>query len=362
MSDPGACTEREITRPVALCTPDGRLNPDAVGWSRRPLHDCALPGVVGTAQAVGLLGRHRPGLRAQRHLRRRRLPRPRRRVVPRLRDRGDGRHARSRPLARRQGDARPRSRAATMRFTRTRPAARRSSRRTAAPDCGPRRARRRRFDRRRARARPPDHESLSVVIPWSDRRFQFTNKDVARPAAGSSRGADRSYDLAEGTSWGTLDFGRGKWPYRTHWNWGAGAGWSSTGDRLGVQLGGKWTDGTGMTENALVRRRPAVEALRGAGVDLRHVRLAAAVDDPHARGRTASTSRSPRSTTSASRLQLGVAVPAVDQCFGDLRGHDRPRRRPAAHGRRALRLGRGSHLALVTTERVRRGRGAPAGA
>ena len=30
--------------------------------------------------------------------------------------------------------------------------------------------------------RPDRHESLSVVIPWSDKRFQFTNKDVARPA------------------------------------------------------------------------------------------------------------------------------------------------------------------------------------
>lgn len=31
--------EREITRPVALCLPDGSLDPDAVGWTRRPLHD-----------------------------------------------------------------------------------------------------------------------------------------------------------------------------------------------------------------------------------------------------------------------------------------------------------------------------------
>ena len=30
---------REITAPVELVRPDGRLNPDAVGWSRRPLHD-----------------------------------------------------------------------------------------------------------------------------------------------------------------------------------------------------------------------------------------------------------------------------------------------------------------------------------
>ncbi|WP_317846983.1 DUF2804 family protein [Nocardiopsis deserti] len=36
--------ERELTAPVDLCAPDGRLNPRAVGWSRTPLHRCALPG------------------------------------------------------------------------------------------------------------------------------------------------------------------------------------------------------------------------------------------------------------------------------------------------------------------------------
>ena len=30
-------TEREITAPVSLTTPDGRLNPAAVGWTRTPL-------------------------------------------------------------------------------------------------------------------------------------------------------------------------------------------------------------------------------------------------------------------------------------------------------------------------------------
>ena len=29
--------EREITDPVDLCDEKGRLNPDAVGWSRSPL-------------------------------------------------------------------------------------------------------------------------------------------------------------------------------------------------------------------------------------------------------------------------------------------------------------------------------------
>ena len=32
-------TERELTTPVPLTLPNGRLNPDAVGWARRPLVD-----------------------------------------------------------------------------------------------------------------------------------------------------------------------------------------------------------------------------------------------------------------------------------------------------------------------------------
>ena len=34
--------EPEITSPVSLCGPDGKLNRAAVGWSRHPLHTCNL--------------------------------------------------------------------------------------------------------------------------------------------------------------------------------------------------------------------------------------------------------------------------------------------------------------------------------
>jgi hypothetical protein len=37
-------TEREITAEVELCRPDGTLNPDAVGWTRHPLHDTSRIG------------------------------------------------------------------------------------------------------------------------------------------------------------------------------------------------------------------------------------------------------------------------------------------------------------------------------
>ncbi|MFB8387140.1 DUF2804 domain-containing protein [Microbacterium sp. NPDC055910] len=98
---------------------------------------------------------------------------------------------------------------------------------------------------------PDGHERLAVVVPWSDTRFQYTVKDVARPASGTVTIEGVSYDVPAGESWAVLDHGRGRWPYDIRWNWGAGSG-ISHGRVIGIQVGAKWTDGTGSTENAVV--------------------------------------------------------------------------------------------------------------
>lgn len=101
-------------------------------------------------------------------------------------------------------------------------------------------------------ALPEGHESLNVVIPWSDTTYQYTSKHQARPAHGELVVGDRRWVIgADGDAWGVLDVGRGRWPFRTHWNWGGGAG--RVGDAVvGLQLGGKWTVGTGATENGVL--------------------------------------------------------------------------------------------------------------
>lgn len=99
--------------------------------------------------------------------------------------------------------------------------------------------------------RPEGHECLGVVVPWTDRLFQYTVKDVARPATGTIRVDGAVVDVPAGESWATLDHGRGRWPYAVHWNWGAGSG-RTDGKVIGIQVGGKWTDGSGSVENALV--------------------------------------------------------------------------------------------------------------
>lgn len=101
--------------------------------------------------------------------------------------------------------------------------------------------------------RPAGHESLSVVIPWSDSRYNFTTKDQALPTTGTFTLGAVTHQIGgpAGEAWGVLDVGRGRWPYDTNWNWGGGAGYATTGELIGIQFGAKWTEGTGFTENAI---------------------------------------------------------------------------------------------------------------
>ncbi|NLI04100.1 MAG: DUF2804 domain-containing protein [Actinomycetaceae bacterium] len=95
-----------------------------------------------------------------------------------------------------------------------------------------------------------DHEYLGLVVPWSDRLFQYTVKDVALPVTGTVWVAGERFDFSE-DSWAILDHGRGRWPYDIMWNWGAGCGRSGE-NVLGIQFGDKWTDGTGTVENSVL--------------------------------------------------------------------------------------------------------------
>lgn len=97
---------------------------------------------------------------------------------------------------------------------------------------------------------PQGHESLNVVIPWSDHVFQYTSKHQGRPARGTLSVGDRTREFGD-DAWGILDIGRGRWPYQTTWNWGGGAGRAVDGTVIGLQFGAKWTAGTGFTENGI---------------------------------------------------------------------------------------------------------------
>lgn len=95
----------------------------------------------------------------------------------------------------------------------------------------------------------PGHDCLAVVVPWTEKRFQYTLKDLANPVTGTITIGGRTHHL--GTGWAVLDRGRGRWRYANTWNWGAGSG-VVDGSTRAVQVGGKWTDGTGSTENGVL--------------------------------------------------------------------------------------------------------------
>ena len=95
------------------------------------------------------------------------------------------------------------------------------------------------------------HETLNVVIPWSPDRFQFTSKQTCLPAVGEVKIGERVFPFTGKDTYACLDFGRGIWKYQTTWNWISFAGMSGQ-DVIGVNLGAQWTDGTGYTENGLI--------------------------------------------------------------------------------------------------------------
>ena len=95
---------------------------------------------------------------------------------------------------------------------------------------------------------PTKHQSLNVVIPWSNKRFQFTSKQNTLPARGTVTVGNKIYN-AEG-GFGCLDYGRGKWPFSSFWNWASASG-TCSGKRIGLNFGAGWTDGTGMNENGI---------------------------------------------------------------------------------------------------------------
>jgi hypothetical protein len=98
--------------------------------------------------------------------------------------------------------------------------------------------------------RPPGHESLNVVVPWSRERFQLNSKHNTLPCEGHVEVGGKRYAMDPEECHAVQDFGRGIWPYRSFWNWAVCTG-VQDGELVGVNLGAKWTTGTGANENGI---------------------------------------------------------------------------------------------------------------
>ena len=241
--------EVELTSPIDLCLPNGRLNPAAVGWSRTPLHRCNLNGrwprkkrwnywaittdthlfsvTVTNLDYAGLVFVYFADFAARQLA-----------EVTQILPFGVGCDL-------------PEQVAADVVYSskKTQVAMKQTGRgvdlSVALAD----------FEGRPLTAQftitlPPTHETLNVVVPWDERTFQFTSKQNTLPAEGSVTLGGEETHFTGPQSFACLDYGRGIWPRDCRWNWGSASG-RENGRTVGLNLGGQWTDGTGSTENGV---------------------------------------------------------------------------------------------------------------
>jgi hypothetical protein len=244
---PGASaarSERELTGAVDICMPNGRLNPAAVGWSRKPLHRANLrgwgrnkrfeywcvttPDFIVTANvshhdyranvASTFIDLHTHQVRGGR----------RNRWLPTNNPMAD--------LAVRQ----PMESRAQDIHVRLTPNAQGTALYAAAPQ----------LTVNLQVFEPEGRESMGVLVPWSDRLFQYTCKNNCLAVEGTVVVDGVEHVVRRGEAYAIHDRGRGRWPYDTLWNWAAASG-TTDGHEIGLQFGAKWTAGTPSTENAL---------------------------------------------------------------------------------------------------------------
>lgn len=321
MADVERTHERELLEPVRECLPDGRLNPGAVGWSRHPLHDCNLLGRWGrkkrweywcvttdthmfslTYADIDYIGLVAVGFMDDYS-------------APAV-------HEKVGVLPLAAGMAMPPTVGVGVLRTRT-PGLRVTVNREDSATLLKARATTVGAHRIAVDLRietPPGHETLNVVVPWSETEFQFTSKQNCLPATGTVVYDGTTYEFGpHNNAFGCQDFGRGVWPYRTAWNWASASGSLADGTTFGLTLGGKWTDGTGATENGIV----VDGRLHKIGEDLEWRYDTTDFERPW-RITAPLTGRVDLEFTPfcdrAARLNLGILSTAVHQCFGHFTG------------------------------------------
>ncbi|KRA24546.1 hypothetical protein ASD65_09040 [Microbacterium sp. Root61] len=226
-------TAHEITTPVALVRPDGRLDPASIGWTRRQLHDTDRIG-----RGWYGWGRNKRweywGIVTPTH------------IVALTIAALDFANVRQLWILDRTThesidtfEIRPLNRGVSLAGTHGR-----------GPNCAHGPGLSLRFDEAvggtRLRARTsrvrvdlfaetrPGHEAMGIASPHSRRLVDYTVKDVDRPTRGTLTIDDVIYDAS---GFAVLDHARSRGPYRTDWNWGAAVG-EVDGRRIGINLGG----------------------------------------------------------------------------------------------------------------------------
>ena len=99
---------------------------------------------------------------------------------------------------------------------------------------------------------PPEHESMTIVIPIAGNRFYYNRKVNCMPAEGWVRWGDKAIEIQPANSLGNLDWGRGVWEYNSFWVWASASGFLADGRTVGLNMGCGFGDTSAATENALI--------------------------------------------------------------------------------------------------------------
>ncbi len=104
----------------------------------------------------------------------------------------------------------------------------------------------------------PRQDSMVIVIPFDKKphHFYYNRKINCLPADGRVIYQDREYLFSPAASFGTLDWGRGVWPYADTWYWGSASG-IIAGRAFGMNIGHGFGDTSRATENMLFYRGTA---------------------------------------------------------------------------------------------------------
>ena len=99
---------------------------------------------------------------------------------------------------------------------------------------------------------PPEHESMTIVIPIAGNRFYYNRKVNCMPAEGWVGWGDKTIEVQPANSLGNLDWGRGVWEYNSFWVWASASGFLANGRTVGLNMGYGFGDTSAATENALI--------------------------------------------------------------------------------------------------------------
>ncbi|MBF0578988.1 DUF2804 domain-containing protein [Erysipelotrichaceae bacterium RD49] len=94
-------------------------------------------------------------------------------------------------------------------------------------------------------------ESMNILTPWPDRKhFYLNEKCNCMPAEGKVVFNYKIYRFHQDEHCGVLDWGRGYWPYKSHWYWGTASAMVD-GELFGFNLGYGFGDLSAASENVL---------------------------------------------------------------------------------------------------------------